>query len=211
MKKILFSIYLFLGAMTEFIAARAGVIKTLDFLDMPRFSEIDNMGGTGTRFYYALAKDISAWPTLPDPDTAADISVLQVLTGNFTMTVGTKFFTGYMTPETGSVTNSDQGEIDGVSQKHTFKLFHPKMNAKLLGFLRATNNQGMVFIVPDANGVNYMIGSEGFPALRSADGESGTGEGPAGRNGGTLSFVSYGPGPAPIVPEAVTIPLTPAT
>lgn len=210
MKKFLFSIYLYLGGLMEFLAFKTGAIKALNFLDMPRFDEIDNMGGTGTKFYYALAKDIETWPSLPDPGTAVDISELQVLTGAFAMKTGTNFFTGYMTPETGSVTNTDQGEIDGVSQKHTFKLFHPKMNAKLLGFLRATNNQGMVFIVPDANGVNYMIGSEAFPALRTSDGEAGTGEGPAGRNGGTLSFVSYGPGPAPIVPEEVTIPLTPA-
>lgn len=210
MKHFLFSMWIYLGLSLEFLAAKLGVVKHLNFLDMPRFEEIDNMGGTGTKFYYCLAKDIEAWPTLPDPETAADISELQELTGTFTMATGTNFFVGYMTPDTGSIVNTDQGEIDGVSQKHTFKLFHPKMNKKLLGFIRATNNQGMVYIVPDSNGVNYMVGSEAFPALKSADGESGTGEGTAGRSGASLSFVSFGPGPAPIVPDTVTIPLTPA-
>ncbi|NQT77061.1 MAG: hypothetical protein HQ565_05055 [Bacteroidetes bacterium] len=210
MKKFFLSIYIFIGLSLEFLAEKIGAVKHLDYLDMPRFSEIDNMGGTGTKFYYALAKDITEWPVLPDPETALDISELQELSGAFTMATGTKFFVGYMTPDTGSIANADQGDIDGVSQKHTFKLFHPKMNKTLLGFIRATNNQGMVFIVPDSNGVNFMVGSEAFPALKSPDGESGTGEGTAGRSGAGLSFTSYGPGPAPIVPEAVTIPLTPA-
>ena len=209
MKKFFLSMWIFVGLSIEFLAEKIGAVKHLDFLDMPRFTEIDNMGGTGTKFYYCLTKDIEAWPTLPDP-SGATMDTIQELIGTFTMATGTKFFVGYMTPDTGSVTNADQGEIDGVSQKHTFKLFHPKMNAKLLGFIRATNNQGMCFIIPDSNGVQYMVGSEAFPALKTADGESGTGEGTAGRSGASLSFVSYGPGPAPIVPEAVSIPLTPA-
>ncbi len=168
------------------------------------------MGGTGTKFYFCLADDVETWPTVPDPLTATQ-DELQVYPDDFTMKTTKNFFTGYMTPDTGVLTNSDQGDIDGVSQKHSFKLFHPKMNARLKGFLRATNNQGMVFLVPDANGILNVVGSEAFPALRSADGESGSGEGTAGRSGGTMTFISYGPGPMMEMFAAAVIPIVEAT
>jgi hypothetical protein len=210
MKRFILNLWIFLGLSLEFLAFKTGIIKCFDYLDVPRFSDLDNMGGTTTKFYYALASDVLTWPTLPDLDEATDIDDLQVLTGSLAMKEGKKFFTGYMTPDTGAVTSNDQGEVDGVSQKHVFKLFHPKMAARLLGFIRATNNQGMVFVVPDANGTHFMIGNEQFPALKDPSGEAGTGEGTAGRNGATLSFFSYGKGPVPILPDTITVPLTPA-
>jgi len=209
MKKLILNLWIFLGLWTEFYASKIGAIKHLDFLDMPRFTEIDNMGGTGTKFYFCLSDDVDTWPTAPDP-ASATLDVLQVYPDDFVMKTGKKFFVGYMTPDTGVLTNSDQGDIDGVSQKHAFKLFHPKMNAKLKGFLRATNNQGMVFIVPDGNGVMHVVGSEPFPALRAGDGESGSGEGTAGRSGGTMTFISYGPGPMMEMFAAAVIPITEA-
>ena len=210
MKKMILNLWIFLGLWIEFYAAKIGAIKHLDFLDMPRFTEIDNMGGTGTKFYFALAKDVLTWPTLPDPATATQ-DALQVYPDDFVMNTGKKFFTGYMTPDTGVLSNADQGDIDGVSQKHSFKLFHPKMNAILKGFIRATNNQGMVFVVPDANGVMHVVGSESWPALRAGDGESGSGEGSAGRSGATMTFISYGPGPMMELFADAVIPLTEAT
>lgn len=202
--------WIFIGLFIEYVMQELGIIKNLDFLDVPRFSDGDNMGGTATKFYYALAEDVETWPALPDWGTAVDISDLMVLTGTLTMKTGKNFFTGYMTLDTGQVSSNDQGEVDGVSQKHAFKLFHPRMSDKLNGFIRATNNKPMVFVVPDGNGQNLMIGSEKFPALKDPSGEAGTGEGAGGRSGATLNFFSYGNGPVPILPDTITVPLTPA-
>lgn len=211
MKKFLFSMWVFIGLAIEYAASKIGVIKTIDMLDMPRFSDGDNMGGTGTVFYYALAEDVDAWPSLPDWGDATDLDDLMVLTGDLTMKTGKCFFTGYMTQDTGQVSSNDQGEVDGISQKHTLKFFHPRISDKLNAFIRATNNKPMVFIVPDSNGQNLMFGSEKFPAIKDPSGESGTGEGTAGRGGATLQFVSAGNGPVPILPDTIAVPLTPAT
>ena len=210
MKKIFLSIYIFIGLWVEYAAQKAGIIKCFDYIDIPRYADGDNMGGTTVKYYYALAADVDVWPTLPTWDGAATMDDLQVLTGSLTMKTSKNFFTGYMTPDTGQITSSDQGEVDGVSQKHTFKFFHPKMAAKLLGFIRATNNKPMVFVVPDANGTYFMIGSEQFPAMKDPSGEVGTAENTAGRSGATLNFTSYGNGPAPILPDTIPVPLTPA-
>lgn len=210
MKNFFLSIMIFIDLWVEYAAQKTGIIKCFDYIDIPRFSEGDNMGGTGTKFYFALAEDVDVWPTLPTWAAAATLDELQVLTGLLTMKTSKNFFTGYMTQDTGQITSADQGEVDGVSQKHTFKFFHPKMAAKLLGFIRATNNKPMVFVVPDANGTYFMIGSEQFPAMKDPSGESGSAEGTAGRSGATLNFTSYGNGPVPILPDTIEVPLTPA-
>jgi hypothetical protein len=133
---------------------------------------------------------------------------LQVLTGSLTMDAGKKFFQFKMEPEKCSITSEDVGAKGGISQKHMLKIFQGDMQAKILGFIRATNNQELVFCVPDANGRMIMIGSQEYPARKVPEGSAGTGEGPEGESGYTMTFVSYGNGPAPILPDTISVPTT---
>lgn len=166
----------------------------------------DNMGGLTEKFFYGYSDDVSSWPALPESPT---IDTALVLTGDIAMKAGKKLYTGYMTQKTGKLSNPDVGEIDGICQKHLFNLFHPGMAARLKGFIKASNNKGMIFLVPDAEGLYHMVGSEKFPARKVPEGGLTTGDGGAeGRRGASISFESYGNGPAPTYPG--TIPLTEA-
>lgn len=189
-------------------ASWSGAAKFFDMLDLSnQLVDGKNMGGTQKTFYYALAADVDTWPNLPA--AATDLDDANVLEGNFAMLSGKKFFSGYLTLDTGEVVDEDQGEVDGMSYKHIFNLFHPGMKARLLGFMTKTNNTELVFIVPDAEGLYRVVGSEQYPASRQA-GEGGTtGKVAADRKGAGLSFYSYGNGPAPIY--GGTIPLTAAS
>ncbi len=166
----------------------------------------DNMGGLTEKFYYGYSDDVDSWPSLPAVPT---IDTALVLEDNIAMKAGKKLYTGYMTQKTGKLSNPDIGETDGICQKHLFSIFHPGMAARLKGFIKASNNKGMVFFVPDAEGVYHMIGSEKFPARKVPEGDLNVGDGgPEGRRGASISFESYGSGPSPTY--GGTIPLTEA-
>ena len=165
----------------------------------------DNMAGIGTTFYWALANDVKIWPTIPTMGNAADFEGLAKLTGNFIMKPGKRFFSGYSTLDTGELVDTMQGGLDCHSYKNEFSISHPGMKKKLIGFMRATQNENLVFAIKDAEGQIRVVGSEQFPASPDK-GTGSTGKGAADSKKADLSFFSYNNGPAPVYEG--TIPLT---
>jgi hypothetical protein len=167
-------------------------------VDLQDFIEQDenNMGGLPDEVYVAKAEDVANWPTLPNLTGTQEQQA--VLTGNFQLKSTKAFKRVRVTLDTGSLTSEEQGEVDGVSYKHMLKLFKSGLHAKDLGFGGITKNTGLVWVVPDANGKRFVVGSKLFPARRQTGGTSGTGEGVAGRRGTELTFFSYGNTPAPL-------------
>jgi len=181
-----------------------------DLLAMDDPLPMDNMGGTLSYIYVALAEDIETWPIEPDPDSTEEMDALQVLTGSLACKSNKCFFKIKLEPEKCSIASEDVGPKGGIAQKHVLKIYKGDMAAKMLGFIRATNNQELVFEVPDANGQMIQIGSESYPARKQPEGTAGTGEGPEGESGAAMTFVSYGNGPAYILDSSITVPTTPA-
>lgn len=167
-------------------------------VDLQDFIQQDenNMGGLPNEIYVAKAEDVVTWPTLPNLTGTQDAQA--VLDGNFELKAGVNFKRIRVTLDTGALTSEEQGEIDGISYKHMVKIFKSGLHASDLGFLSITKNTGLVFIVPDANGKNFVVGSKKFPARRQTGGSTGTGEATTGRRGSEVTFFSYGNTPAPI-------------
>ncbi len=209
MKKFIIDFWITLGLLIEYQMSKMGLISHFDLVAMDDPLPLDNMGGTLSYVYVALAEDIETWPTEPDP-TAATMSDIQVLTGSLVCKTGKNFFKIKLEPEKCSITSEDVGPKGGVAQKHILKIYKGDMSAKFLGFIRATNNQELVVEVPDANGRMVQIGSEDFPARKMPEGSAGTGEGPEGESGVAITLVSYGNGPAYILDSSITVPITPA-
>lgn len=208
MKKFLINTWLTFGSLIEFAMYKMGVIQCFDLMTMNDPSPMDNMGGTLAYGYIALAEDVATWPTFPDTTTAT-MEELQELEGTLVMSVGKNFFRFRIEPEKCSITSEDVGPKGGVSQKHVLKIYQGTMEKKIRGFIRATNNQELVFAIPDANDRMNFIGTEKFPARKIPEGNAGTGEGPEGESGVALSFVSYHNGPVPILPDTIPVPTTP--
>jgi hypothetical protein len=148
-----------------------------------------NMGGIPQAVYFGYHKDVDTWPTEPDLATATDIEDVAALAGDIAMKPGTNFFKLYLTDDTGEFEVESVGEKDGKSWVLHLRLFHPGLQKKILGFINVAKNENLVFVVPDNNGNQFLMGDALRPATfeGSPDG-SGTGMETAARPGVSMEF-----------------------
>lgn len=167
-----------------------------------------NMGGIKQVVYFAYHSDVATWPTEPDFDAVADIEALASLTGDIAMNTSKNFFALYLTDDTGEFEIESVGEKDGKSWVMHLRLFHPGLQKKILGFINAAKNDNLVFIVPDNNQNQFLMGDALRPATfeGSPDG-SGTGMETAARPGVSMEFTYK---TANLYQYGGSIPLTPA-
>jgi len=160
----------------------------IDFTDIDKnLPNGENMGGLQQKVYFGYHADVATWPTRPVNPTTLEMS--SVLTGELVMKAGKRMFEMYLTDDTGEFKIESVGEIDGKSFVEHLTLFHPGLQKKLLGFINASKNANLVFVVVDSDGQMYLMGDP----LRSAvfvgapDG-IGTGKETAARKGASLEF-----------------------
>ena len=146
----------------------------------------DNMGGISQQIALGFHADVATWPTKPTAE-AANFSANGILTGAIVMKTGKRMFPFYVTEDTGGLGFELVGPKDGKSFKWTLKVFHPALQAKILGFVNAGKNDDLVSIVPDSDGELWLLGD----ALRAAHidtASGGTGDSNEGQKGTTLEI-----------------------
>ena len=147
----------------------------------------ENMGGLPQKVYFGYHADVATWPT--KPAAPANIGEQAVLVGDLIAKSGKRMFELYITDDTGEFKIEPVGESDGKSFIVRLTLFHPGLNAKVLGFMNGSKNENLVFIVPDNNGNMYIMGDEMRPAVYTgAPDGAGTGKETAGRRGVSMEF-----------------------
>lgn len=148
-----------------------------------------NMGGITQTVYAAFHKDVKAWPTEPDFETVATLEGLATLTGDVTMNLGKNFFPIYLTDDTGELEMESVGELDGKSWVMHLRLLNPGLQKKVLGFINAAKNDNLVFIVPDNNGNQFLMGDATRAAVYAASPDGvGTGKETSARPGVSMEF-----------------------
>lgn len=161
---------------------------------MIEFTDIDknlvageNMGGLTQKIWFGYWVDVATWPV--KPAYTANLEDCVVLTGDLTMKPGKRMFEMYITDDTGELKMELVGEVDGHSFVEHLTLFHPGLQAKIRGFMRAAQNENLVFIVEDSDGQKYLMGDAMRPAILagSPDG-AGTGKATAARKGISMEF-----------------------
>ena len=179
----------------------------MDFTDISKnLVNGENMGGITQTVYFGLYSDVLSWPT--KPVTPVDVEALGGLTGNIAMKPGKKMFSFYLTDDTGEFKIEPVGEKDGKSFVLHLSMFHPGLQKKILGFINATKNENLVFIVPDNNGAMFLMGDVLRPAtFEGAPDGMGTGKETAGRRGISMEFTYK---TSNIYQYTGTIPLTAA-
>lgn len=160
----------------------------MDFTDILKdLKDGENMGGLPQKVYFGYHKDVATWPT--KPVTPVSIEEASVLVGDIVMVEGKRMFELYITDDTGEFKIDPVGESDGKSFVEKLTLFHPGLSAKVLGFMNASKNDNLVFIVPDNNGNMYLMGDSLRPATFSASPDGfGTSKETAGRRGASMEF-----------------------
>lgn len=158
------------------------------------FSDIDknlvdgsNMGGISQQVFFGLHSDVLTWPT--KPTSAATLEANGALVGDLVMKPGKSLYSLYLTDDTGEFRVEPVGEVDGKSFVEHLTLFHPGLRAKILGFINATKNENLVFVVPDNNGAKFIMGDETRAAKFEGPGDGqGTGKETAARRGMGMEF-----------------------
>lgn len=159
----------------------------IEFTNLPKnLPNGDNMGGITQKVYFGYWDDVDTWPT--KPESPASLEAAGTLTGDLVMKAGKAMFEMYLTDDTGAFNIEVVGEKDGKSFVQHLILFHPGLEAKLLGFFNAAKNENLVFIVEDNNGQYYLMGDASRPATLEASDSAGTGQATADRRGIGMEF-----------------------
>ena len=138
----------------------------VDFTDIDKnLPDGQNMGGIPQLVYFALQSDVLSWPTPPTTDTEnITMEKMGALVGDIKMKVGKKMNSFYITDDEGKLDFEGVGEKDWKSFIMKLSIYNPGLQSKLLGFINLAKNENLVFIAPDNNGNNFLLGD----ALRGA-------------------------------------------
>lgn len=178
----------------------------MNFLDITKNLPNGANMGSVSKLYYGLYEDVVTWPDISATPTS--IEDYPVVAADIIMKAGKRMFEIYATPDTAELIFEPQGETDGMSFKVTLNFLNPGLQKKILGFMAASKNENLFFIVQDSEGQKYMVGDKYFPAKMQAGEGVTTGKATADRKGAGLSFYSY-----TNVPKVYTgaVPLTEAS
>lgn len=121
-----------------------------------------NMPGVTLYGYFFVHDDVDTWATIPSNPTNPGDS--KVLVGDIVMKPGKQMYPLYITPGTGEIKGTLQGERDCRSWKNTLEAFTPGMNNNQKEFADYLKNANVCIIQKDNAGVTHIVGYEGSPA-----------------------------------------------
>jgi hypothetical protein len=153
--------------------------------------------------YFIPKKDIVAWPTLPDLNSAKSMAELATYSGNFTLASDKTWLTLESLSTKSAVTTETQGEYPSVTALNKISLKFPGTDEEATGFCRQAMADDLVWLVQQRNGKYRVIGSEEFESTTKPS--QALGEGNTGEAGTTIEVEATDVCPAPFyVGEIVT-------
>lgn len=168
-----------------------------------------NPGGIKNAIFYAFAEDVKKWPAaITNINTELATTFEEIVTipaaDAFEFYPGKSFKKLYCTLETGELKFSLIGARDSKSFSNSMEVSYPSNDEKILGFIAASANRELVFLVPEQNGRIKVLGTPGFPAqLETVEGT--TGKLVEDGNVAIQTFLSKSPIPAPIYKAPVLL------
>lgn len=123
------------------------------------FNHAENMGGTLAELLLMDVEDLDL-TALPDLAAAGDMKI-----ATLAPKAGKGFAKLYVTEQTGTNTNDEQGERDGMSKINRFAFFHPGNKEEVAKFERKAMNRKLVALVKETDGVYRAYG----PAVLDAE------------------------------------------
>ncbi len=134
----------------------------MEIQDIERKVGQDNDAGLKTKLFYARARDVEDWPTVPTTMTTLADKV--TLDGNFVMKVGKRFgfIEGHI--EKNNFTNSGAGQVGNSSAANQLTFYMYGTDPDVLGWIETYKNDDLVLIAEDLQGNYRVYGADGLPA-----------------------------------------------
>ncbi len=145
----------------------------------------------GLRGYVLLALETD-FTTLQKPAPAGLPGASAVITADHVFKATKGWQKTYITLDSNQLKADITGERDGRGVKISFEGFVPGNAPKTLEFARQIKNQGVIMLVPDADGNLFQVGSEGLPCELAPSYDSGKLS--SGRRGWTIKGEAYATG-----------------
>lgn len=134
----------------------------MEIQDIERKVGLDNDAGLKTKLFYARARDVEDWPTIPaSMTTLADKVTLE---GDFVMksTKRFGFIEGHI--EKNNFTNSGAGQVGNSSAANQLTFYMYGTDPDVLGWIETYKNDDLVLIAEDLQGNYRVYGADGLPA-----------------------------------------------
>lgn len=160
-------------------------------------SDSFNMGGLVPRVVFGYHDDVDVWPDFPDAvdtDNGTELSAAGELDSTLAMKTGKRAFELHFTEDTGSFSIAPQGDKGNISFLYTLAFINKRVRSHILGFLNASKNRKMFFLVQDANGKWYLMGDKFRGAMLSPSDGAVTGAASTDPNQVTTTFTYTSPG-----------------
>lgn len=134
----------------------------MDIQDIERKVGLDNDAGLKTKLFYARAREVATWPTVPAEMTLLKHKV--TLEGNFEMKVGSRFgfIEGHI--EKNSFAISGAGQVGNSSAANILTFYMYGTDPDALGWIETYKNDDLVMIAEDLQGNFRVFGADGLPA-----------------------------------------------
>jgi len=133
-----------------------------------------NMAGIVPQLIYGYQDDVATWPDEPTSTGDITLEVAGALLGDIVMKPGKRAFGFEFTEDTGEFKMAPVGETDGEHWEYSLDIIKAKISAKILGFANASQRKKMFFVVPDENGVYYLMGDKRRAPKLSTGGDGAT-------------------------------------
>jgi hypothetical protein len=156
-----------------------------------------NMPGIVPQLIYGFHDDVASFPDEPEPvrdqsgviTSPLALADAGALVGDLVMKPQTRAYTLDFTEDVGSFRIAPVGETDGLHFNYELSIIKAKIQKTILGFMNASANRKMFFVVQDENGLYYLMGSKnrGANLVSGGDGAA-TGTGSGDRNQVSLSY-----------------------
>jgi hypothetical protein len=134
----------------------------MEIQDIERKVGLDNDAGLKTKLFYARARDVEDWPTIPVAMTALADKV--TLEGDFVMksTKRFGFIEGHI--EKNKFNNAGAGQVGNSSAANILTFYMYGTDPDVLGWIETYKNDDLVLIAEDLQGNYRVYGADGLPA-----------------------------------------------
>lgn len=148
----------------------------------------DNTGGL-IKVHPFFHKDVATWPT--EPEALEDLTMEEYgkLVGDVVFAAGKCASTFFLPPNKGSFQITELGEMGGMSHQYELSIYQHGITAQMLGFMGATKNAKMGFLVIDSNKNAFLMGDKDTGAYRDKGDGSTTGANKTDVPGTTLKYI----------------------